>query len=151
MAGILSHPAGLIPWKAYSLMRQKTILSSVDAVKMVTAAKIEAAKNNWNVTIAVVDDGGYLMHLDRMDGAGYHTAEIATLKARTSAISRAPTKALEDAAKDRPGTLAFPNRLPVQGGLPIMFEGQCLGGIGVSGVKSHEDEQVGQAGLNALL
>jgi glc operon protein GlcG len=132
-------------------MRQKTILSSVDAVKMVTAAKIEAAKNNWNVTIAVVDDGGYLMHLDRMDGAGYHTAEIATLKARTSAISRAPTKALEDAAKDRPGTLAFPNRLPVQGGLPIMFEGQCLGGIGVSGVKSHEDEQVGQAGLNALL
>jgi len=132
-------------------MRQKTILSSVDAVKMVTAAKIEAAKNNWNVTIAVVDDGGYLMHLDRMDGAGYHTAEIATLKARTSAISRAPTKALEDAAKDRPGTLAFPNRLPVQGGLPIMFEGQCLGGIGVSGVKSDEDEQVGQAGLNALL
>ena len=132
-------------------MRQKTILSSVDAVKMVTAAKIEAAKNNWNVTIAVVDDGGYLMHLDRMDGAGYHTAEIATLKARTSAISRAPTKALEDAAKDRPGTLAFPNRLPVQGGLPIMFEGQCLGGIGVSGVKSHEDEQVGQAGLNALV
>jgi glc operon protein GlcG len=132
-------------------MRQKTILSSVDAVKMVTAAKIEAAKNNWNVTIAVVDDGGYLMHLDRMDGAGYHTAEIATLKARTSAISRAPTKALEDAARDRPGTLAFPNRLPVQGGLPIMFEGQCLGGIGVSGVKSHEDEQVGQAGLNALL
>ena len=132
-------------------MRQKTILSSVDAVKMVTAAKIEAAKNNWNVTIAVVDDGGYLMHLHRMDGAGYHTAEIATLKARTSAISRAPTKALEDAAKDRPGTLAFPNRLPVQGGLPIMFEGQCLGGIGVSGVKSHEDEQVGQAGLNALL
>jgi glc operon protein GlcG len=151
MAGILSHPVGLVPWKAYSLMRQKTILSSVDAVKMVTAAKIEAAKNNWNVTIAVVDDGGYLMHLDRMDGAGYHTAEIATLKARTSAISRAPTKALEDAAKDRPGTLAFPNRLPVQGGLPIMFEGQCVGGIGVSGVKSHEDEQVGQAGLNALL
>jgi glc operon protein GlcG len=132
-------------------MRQKTILSSVDAVKMVAAAKIEAARNNWNVTIAVVDDGGYLMHLDRMDGAGYHTAEIATLKARTSAISRVPTKALEDAAKDRPGTLAFPNRLPVQGGLPIMFEGQCVGGLGVSGVKSHEDELVAQAGLNALL
>ncbi len=132
-------------------MRQKTILSSVDAVKMVAAAKIEAAKNNWNVTIAVVDEGGYLLHLDRMDGAGYHTPEIAALKARTSAIFRTPTKALEDTAKERPGTLAFPNRLPVQGGLPIMFEGQCVGGIGVSGVKSHEDEQVAQAGLNALL
>jgi glc operon protein GlcG len=132
-------------------MRQKTILSSVDAVKMVAAAKIEAARNNWNVTIAVVDDSGYLLHLDRMDGAGYHTPEIATLKARTSAIFRSTTKALEDVAKDRPGTVTFPNRLAVQGGLPIMFEGQCVGGIGVSGVKSHEDEQVAQVGLNALL
>ena len=88
---------------------------------------------------------------DRMDGAGFHTPEIATMKARTSAIFRSPTKALEDVAKERPGTLGFPNRLPVQGGLPILFEGQCVGGIGVSGVKSHEDEQVAQAGLNALL
>jgi len=132
-------------------MRQKTVLSSVDAVKMAAAAKIEAARNNWNVTIAVVDDAGYLMHLDRMDGAGNHTPEIATLKARTSATFRTPTKALEDAAKERPGTIAFPNRLPVQGGLPIMFQGECVGGIGVSGVKSHEDEQVAQAGLKALL
>jgi glc operon protein GlcG len=132
-------------------MRQKTILSSVDALKMVAAAKIEATRNNWNVTIAVVDDGGYLLHLERMDGAGNHTPEIATLKARTSAIFRAPTKVLEDVAKDRPATLAFPNRLPVQGGLPIMFQGECVGGIGVSGVKSHEDEQVAHAGLNALL
>lgn len=132
-------------------MRQKTVLSSVDAVKMAAAAKIEAARNNWNVTIAVVDDAGYLMHLDRMDGAGNHTPEIATLKARTSATFRTPTKALEDAAKERPGTVAFPNRLPVQGGLPIMFQGECVGGIGVSGVKSHEDEQVAQAGLKALL
>ena len=132
-------------------MRQKTILSSIDAVKMVAAAKVEAAKNNSNVTIAVVDDSGYLLHLDRMDGAGFHTPEIATMKGRTSAIFRSPTKALEDVAKERPGTLGFPNRLPVQGGLPILFEGQCVGGIGVSGVKSHEDEQVATAGLNALL
>ncbi len=96
-------------------MRQKTILSSVDAVKMVAAAKIEAAKNNWNVTIAVVDEGGYLLHLDRMDGAGYHTPEIATLKARSSAIFRTPTKALEDAAKERPGTLAFPKTIACAG------------------------------------
>jgi glc operon protein GlcG len=132
-------------------MRQKTVLSSVDAVKMVAAAKIEAARNNWNVTICVVDDAGFLLHLDRMDGAGNHTPDIATLKARTSATFRTPTKALEDMAKERPGTVAFPNRLPVQGGLPIMFKGECVGGIGVSGVKSHEDEQIAQAGLAALL
>ena len=132
-------------------MRQKTVLSWADAVKMVAAAKIEAARNNWIVTIAVVDDGGYLMHLERMDGAGNHTPEIATLKARTSATFRSPTKALEDVAKERPGTLGFPNRLPVQGGLPVMFQGECVGGIGVSGVKSHEDEQVAHAGLNALI
>ena len=132
-------------------MRLKQSLTSMDAVKMVTAAKVEAAKNHWNVTIAVVNDGGYLLHLDRMDGSGQHTPEIATLKARTSAIYRVPTKALEDVVKDRPATVAFPGRLPVQGGLPIMFEGECVGGIGVSGVKSHEDEQVAQAGLAALV
>ena len=132
-------------------MRQRPTLTSADALKIVTAARIEAARNNWNVTIAVVDDGGYLLHLDRMDGAGNHTPEIATLKARSSAIYRVPTKTMEDTVKDRPATLGFPGRLPVQGGLPIMFTGECVGGIGVSGVKSHEDEQIAQAALAALL
>ena len=132
-------------------MRQKPVLTSVDAVKMVTAAKVEAARNNWNVTIAVVDDGGYLVHLDRMDGTRHHTPEFAMLKARTAAIFRAPTKVLEDAAKERPGRGSLPGILPLQGGLPVLFEGECVGGIGVSGVKSHEDEQIAQAGLAALL
>jgi len=118
---------------------------------MVAAAKVEAAKNNWIVTIAVVDDGGYLMHLDRMDGARHHTPEFASLKARTAAIFRAPTKVLEDAAKERPGRGSIPGILALQGGLPIMADGECVGGIGVSGVKSHEDEQIAQAGLAALL
>jgi glc operon protein GlcG len=131
-------------------MRQKTVLTAGDAQKIVAAAKSEAERNNWKVTIAVVDDTGYLIHLERMDGAGYHTPEIASLKARGSAIFRTPTKALEDAAKDRPGTIAFPGRLPVQGGLPIMHQGECVGGVGVSGVKSHEDEQIAQAGLAAF-
>jgi uncharacterized protein GlcG (DUF336 family) len=131
-------------------MRNKLCLTSLDAQKMVAAAKVEAARNNWSVTIAVVDDAGFLLHLDRMDGAGYHTPEYATLKARTSALFRAPSKTLEDVVKDRPATIAFPGRLPVQGGLPILYEGQCVGGIGVSGVKSFEDEQVAQAGVAAL-
>jgi uncharacterized protein GlcG (DUF336 family) len=149
MAGILSHPVPLCYLEKY--MRQKPSLTSLDVVKMVAAAKVEAAKNNWIVTIAVVDDGGYLLHLDRMDGARHHTPEFASLKARTAAIFRAPTKVLEDAAKERPGRGSIPGILALQGGLPILFEGHCVGGIGVSGVKLHEDEQVAQAGLAALL
>lgn len=115
-----------------------------------TAAKIEAVKNNWNVTIAVVDEGGYLLHLERMDGAPLTSPEVATLKARTAALTRNPTKVLEDVTKERAATMMFPGRLPVQGGLPIFYEGDCVGGIGVSGVKSPEDEQIAQAGLAAL-
>ena len=122
MAGILSHPA--CPLHSDTLeskptMRQKPSLTSVDAVKMVAAAKIEAARNNWNVTIAVVDDGGYLVHLDRMDGTRHHTPEFATLKARTAAIFRAPTKVLEDATKERPGRGSLPAYCRYRAGSPL--------------------------------
>ena len=117
---------------------------------MVAAAKLEAARNNWRVSIAVVDDGGYLLHLERMDGATLASPEIATLKARTAALSRVPTKFLEDVAKERAATLMFPGRLPVQGGLPILYQGECVGAIGVSGVKSPEDEQIASAGAAAI-
>src|SRR5258708_34184061 len=111
---------------------------------------MEAGKNKWNVSIAVGDDGGYLLHLERLDGAQGQSAGIATLKAQTAAAARTPTKTLEDVVKDRPATAAFPGRLAVQGGVPIMHQGECVGGVGVSGVKSHEDEQVAKAGLVAL-
>ena len=114
---------------------------------MVTAAKLEAAKNNWNVSIAVTDESGFLLHLERIDGATLSSPEIATLKARTAALSRVPTKFLEDVGKERPATLMFPGRLPVQGGLPVLYQGECVGAIGVSGVKSPEDEQIAAAGL----
>ncbi len=131
-------------------MRQKFSLTSADAHAIVTAAKLEAMKNSWNVSIAVVDEGGYLIHLERMDGATLSSPEIATLKARTSAIARVPTKFLEDVTKERAATLMFPGRLPVQGGVPIVYEGECVGAVGVSGVKSPEDEQIANAGLAAL-
>ena len=85
-----------------------------------------------------------------MDGATLASPDIATLKARTAAIARVPTKFLEDVTKDRTATLMFPGRLPVQGGLPILYEGECVGGVGVSGVKSPEDEQIASAGLKAI-
>jgi glc operon protein GlcG len=131
-------------------MRQKFSLTSEEAHAIVTAAKLEAVKNNWKVSIAVVDEGGYLLHLERMDGAVLTSPEIATLKARTAALARVPTKFLEDVTKERTATLMFPGRLPVQGGLPILYEGECVGAVGVSGVKSPEDEQIASAGLGAL-
>lgn len=117
---------------------------------MVTAAKAEAVKNNWKVSIAVVDEGGYLLHLERMDGATLTSPEIAMLKARTAALARVPTKSLEDVTKERAVTMMFPGRLAVQGGVPVLHEGECVGAVGVSGVKSHEDEQIASAGLTAL-
>ncbi|MFZ4540408.1 MAG: GlcG/HbpS family heme-binding protein [Rickettsiales bacterium] len=132
-------------------MRTKTTLTASDAFIILTACKAEAAKHDWKVSIAVTDEAGYLLHLERLDGAGLPSAEIATLKARTAAIAKAPTKALEDVVKDRPAVGLMPGRLPVQGGVPIIHNGECVGGIGVSGVKSHEDEIVAIAGREALL
>src|ERR1700734_2050908 len=131
-------------------MRQKFSLTSAEAHAIVTAAKLEAVKNNWKVSIAVVDEGGYLLHLERMDGATLPSPEIATLKARTAALSRVPTKLLEDVTKERTATLMFPGRLPVQGGVPILYEGECVGAVGVSGVKSPQDEQIATAGVAAI-
>ncbi|MDB5411142.1 MAG: hypothetical protein JWL84_6054 [Rhodospirillales bacterium] len=131
-------------------MRQKPCLTHADAQTMIAAAKAEATANKWPVTIAIVDDGGNLLHLERMDGPPALSAEVATGKARTAALMRRPSKFWEDRVKERPGMLKFPQLLPMQGGLPILHQGECVGGIGVSGVQSHEDEQIAQAGIAAL-
>ncbi len=115
-----------------------------------SAAQAEAVKNKWAVSIAIVDEGGYLWRLERADGASLASAEVAEAKAYTAAIGRNTTKAMEDMVKERPGVMMMPSRVPVQGGVPIMVNGECIGGIGTSGVKSHEDEQVSLAGLKAL-
>ncbi|HWV55017.1 heme-binding protein [Pseudorhodoplanes sp.] len=131
-------------------MRKKPCLQSFDVHKMAAACRAEAEKNNWSVTIAIVDDAGVLLYLDRMDGAIATTSEVATLKAKTSAITRRPSKFWEDRVKDRPAFMNFPGILQIQGGLPIMYEGECVGAIGVSGVQSHEDEQIAKAGIATL-
>jgi glc operon protein GlcG len=131
-------------------MRQKPCLTAADAERIIVAARRLADERQWRVTIAVVDDGGYLLRLERMDGAGPQTPEVATMKARTAALSRGPSKRMEDLVRERPGMLRFPDRLPIQGGLPLMHEGECVGGIGVSGVQSHEDEEISAAGVAVL-
>jgi glc operon protein GlcG len=131
-------------------MRTKPCLTSADVKKILAACEAEAAKNKWAVTIAVVDDGGFLLGLTRMDGASAITAEVAAGKARTSALTKRPSKFFEDRVKERPAFIGFPAGLLVQGGLPIVHDNECVGAIGVSGVQSHEDEQVAQAGVNVL-
>ena len=131
-------------------MRTKTVLTIADARKMVEAAKAEAEKNKWPVTIAVVDEAGLLLMLERMDGARAQTAEVATLKARSAAVTHRPGKTWEDTVKQRPGVLNFPDAFHVQGGVPILYQGEVVGAVGVSGVQSFEDEQVASAGIAAL-
>jgi glc operon protein GlcG len=131
-------------------MRMKPALTAADARQILAAAKAEAEKNQWTVTIAVVDDGGALLALERMDGAFPQSAEIAFRKAWTSAAVRLPTKTMEDMVKDRPALISFPHQVRVQGGLPIKVDGDCVGAVGVSGAASHQDEQVARVGIETL-
>ena len=132
-------------------MRQKPVLTADDCHKMMAACKAEAQKNKWAVTIAIVDDSGAALLVERLDGAGAISATVAMGKAQTSALTKRPSKFFEDRVKERPGFVTFPTpRVLFQGGVPVVHQGECVGGIGVSGVQSHEDEQVAQAGVTAL-
>jgi uncharacterized protein GlcG (DUF336 family) len=131
-------------------MRTKPCLTLADVKKMLAACEAEAVKNNWAVAISIVDDGGFLLGFERMDGAPLISAEVSLGKARTSAMTRQPSKFFEDRVKDRPAFITFPAGLLIQGALPVMHQNECVGAIGVSGVQSHEDEQIAQAGLNSL-
>ena len=132
-------------------MRTKPCLTSADVSKMMAACLAEAEKNKWNVAVAILDDGGHLLAFHRMDGTGSISAEVAIGKARTSALTKRPSKFFEDRVKERPGFVTFPAGMLIQGGVPVMHQNECVGAIGVSGVASHEDEQVAQAGVAALL
>jgi glc operon protein GlcG len=131
-------------------VKTKPCLTLDDCKKIAAACEAEARKNNWNVVIAIFDDGGHILWLERMDGATPANAEIAIEKGRSAAVSRRSTKTWEDRiAAGRTALLKMPV-LPVQGGLPILVGGECVGAVGVSGVQSHEDEQIAGAGIAAL-
>lgn len=131
-------------------MKTRPELTLEDCRRISAAAEAEAVRNRWNVAIAILDDGGHLLHLVRMDGATPANAEIAVLKARTAALTRRPSKMWEDrVAGGRLSMLKMP-LLPVQGGMPILVDAACIGAVGVSGVQSHEDEQIATAGIQAL-
>jgi len=131
-------------------MKTRPMLTLDDCRKITAAAEAEARKNNWNVVIAILDDGGHLLHLARMDGASPANARIAVEKGRTAAETRRSTMVWQERIAKRPELLNMPEVTPVQGGLPIMAEGVCVGAVGISGVQSHEDEQIAAVGIAAL-
>lgn len=133
-------------------MQTKPVLTLDDALKIATAAEAEAKANNWAVTIAIADDGGHLLWLQRLDGAAPVSAHIAPAKAKTAALGRRETKVYEEMINN--GRYSFITAPTIEGmlegGLPIMVNGQCVGAVGVSGVKSSEDAQIAAAGIAAL-
>lgn len=122
-------------------------LKEVDAGK--DAALAFARLQGWDVTVAIVDAAGDLILLARMDNASPLSVETAIGKARTAALIGVPTKVVEAMVSDRPALLSM-NRSSITGGVPVLFEGQRLGGVGVSGVQSHQDEEVAQASVDAI-
>jgi glc operon protein GlcG len=133
-------------------MNSKIALTLDDAKKISAAAEAEARHNDWPVVIAIVDDGGHLLHLLRLDGTQFGSIEVAIQKARAAIAFRRPTKVWEEhVAEGRMRYLALPGTLPIEGGLPITVDGQFIGSIGVSGVRSNQDAQIAQAGIDALL
>ena len=131
-------------------MRSKPSLTLADVKKMLAACEARANENRWAVAIVIVDDGGFLLGFQRMDGVAPMSAEVAVGKARASALTKQPTKLFEDRVKERPAFATFPAGVLIQGAVPLFHQSECVGAIGVSGVKSAEDEQVAQAGADVL-
>lgn len=133
-------------------MKTKSVLGAADVKQILAAAEARAAKDNWAVTIAVVDDGGHLLGLLRRDGAAPISAHIAPAKAQTAALGRRESKGYEDVING--GRTAFLSAPLLQGmlegGVPIVVDGEVIGAVGVSGVKSNEDVIIAQAGIAAL-
>ena len=133
-------------------MKTKYFLESKDIQAIASAAMAEAIKNEWAVTIAIVDEGGHLLWLHRLDGAAPISAHIAPAKAQTAALGRRETKIYEDIINN--GRLSFLSAPVIhgmlEGGVPIIKDGAVIGAVGVSGVKSNEDAQIAKAGISAI-
>ena len=121
------------------------------ARKMMAAAERVAKESNWSVAIAIVDAAGHLLMFEKLDDTQFGSIDVAIGKARSAVAFKRPTKALEEIiAGGRSVFLAVENLTPLQGGLPVIVDGQVIGGVGVSGVLSAQDEQIAQAALDAL-
>ncbi|MGH8628878.1 MAG: GlcG/HbpS family heme-binding protein [Gammaproteobacteria bacterium] len=131
-------------------MRIRQVITLSDVKSIAAAAEAEANRNGWKVTIAVCDEGGHLLWLQRLDGAPLMSAQVAPEKARTCVLGRRSSKVYEDMVNNgRYAALRMPI-VPLEGGEMVVVDGECLGAVGVSGVKSSEDAQVARAGVAAI-
>jgi uncharacterized protein GlcG (DUF336 family) len=133
-------------------MQSKPFLELADLKRIAAAAEDEALSNKWAVSISIVDDGGHLLWLQRLDGAAPISAQIAPAKARTAALGRRESRIYEEMINaGRVSFLSAPGMEGLlEGGVPIVKDGYCLGAVGVSGVKSTEDVQIARAGIAAV-
>ncbi|MEO7874959.1 MAG: heme-binding protein [Dokdonella sp.] len=132
-------------------MHSKPVLNHADATRILAASVAEADRNHWAVSIAVVDDGGHLLAFLRTDGAAPISAPIAIEKARTSALGRRESKLYEDVVNGgRTAFLSAPVVTSLEGGVPVIAEGQVVGAVGVSGVKPDQDAQIAKAGAASI-
>ena len=133
-------------------MKTKHYLTVEDCKKILAASEAEAAKNDWAVCISIVDDGGHLLTFQRLDKCALASVAISQAKAASAAIRKRPTKNDEEMVNNgRISALSMPGIIFLEGGLPITVDGEVIGAVGVSGVKSSEDAQIAQAGIDALL
>jgi len=131
-------------------MANKPILTLDDAKRIAAAAEAEALRNKWKVVVAVVDDGGHLLYLQRSHDTQFGSVETAIAKAHAAVAFQRPTKASEDAVlSGRLIHLALPGVIPAEGGVPLLRDGQVVGGLGISGVSSSQDGQIAAAGAAA--
>ncbi len=136
---------------AKSTLLTKHTMTLETAKHIANAAEKFARKKNWNVVIAIVDDGAHLIYLARMDGTQIGSVEVAQAKGRTALAFKRPTKIWSEGLKDgRMQILGLPGATPIEGGLPLVVKGEYVGAIGVSGVTSEQDGEIAQAGLAAL-
>lgn len=136
---------------AQAQLVDKKALTLAEARKAVVAATAEAKANGWNVVIVVADDAGYPLTIDRLDNAQRPSVDIAIGKARTAALFKRPSAALEEAInKGRAALLSVDGQVFLQGGVPIVVNGEVIGAVGVSGVRADQDEQVATAGAKAI-
>lgn len=133
-------------------MVNKPVLTLESAKRIAAAAEAEAHRNEWHVTIAIVDGGGHLLYLQRGHETQFGSVETAIQKAHAAVAFQRPTKASEDAVlSGRLIHLALPGVIPAEGGIPLEIDGAIVGGLGISGVRSFQDGQIAAAGAAALV
>lgn len=141
----------LLPYAAQAQLSTKKALTLEAARKIAAVAEAEALRNKWTMVITIVDDGGNLLYLERMDNAQIGSIEVAIQKAKTAIFFKRPTKAYEDlVAQGKTDILGVPGVIPIEGGLPLVVDGQYIGAIGVSGGTRQQDGIVAKAAVDAF-